>query len=703
MSFTTTTLAQSRQEAMKIHNTNHDESRDGLPSLSTRRRSASMKVRTFISRRISQNFNSPPLQSHHEESNSSQERPITLFPRLGNRKSSLKDDKSGNTDYQGQIYRSSKTTRKEEGFLSSNDSSGSHLPLKIPAGSPSSRSKGFSLPSLKNKNTFSDLVKEKLHWKPELRNEDLNMEMTKEEAEGNSEKLVKAYNLRQAMLEGKVERVIPPASAAVSTGRNRGPPPRPTHNPYLHNSLPSSISSQPPAPTILGAMAFKLSEPPSSRTSFSSTRPTSRSRKTKSASSRIVSLIGNSADVIDEKRRGIQGRFKEPFEHMPYPSFTLARRVDDSERKSDRDSDESFFCMGERKPGPLAVGLGVGREREMSAGRNGNGVNTETGDEVPGMVDRGRGREFHDLPRPKTRGKGSERNDWNRFSGFDQGREQDAQVQFKEVIKMCKLCGHGNATSMRRLCAECEQGLLPPKPQHSTYHTRDTYSDSEYEDDIIPPTLPLKIRKKVPEKKKSVEYKFGPEAYEQRNPFASDDKESDNEYRPAVPPKDDIFFGFSRPNKMYQPQITSGDPTRQGSHRARIEAHKDTLPEPWPKNSIRVDRASGYESDYGDSPTYKESRWDLDRWSERFGEGAVDTMKDMQEDGVPLGSKPREILKRDQKSYSYWEVIFGEYGPRSSTMEGGKAGPVEEYWVDEGCDLAEIVEDAGMRQKMGNS
>ena len=61
--------------------------------------------------------------------------------------------------------------------------------------------------------------------------------------------------------------------------------------------------------------------------------------------------------MLDETRREIQGKFKEPFEHLGYPSFSLARKTadHDGEGGSNGDSDESFFCLGDREPGFLAV------------------------------------------------------------------------------------------------------------------------------------------------------------------------------------------------------------------------------------------------------------------------------------------------------------------------------------------------------------
>ncbi|PVH78185.1 hypothetical protein DL98DRAFT_635909 [Cadophora sp. DSE1049] len=704
MSTTTISLPQPSKETMKIQHTTHDESRDGLPNphLNTKRLSASMKVRTFISRRISQTFHSPPLSSHHEEpnpsnNNNNNNRPITQFPRLSESKHSLSEksvekvEKPGMRGYLLQKHRTDKATSNQEKLHSSLNSNKSYLPLKSPTGSSSTRSKGFSIPSLKKKGTFSDLVKGRLYRKSEPRNGESNVENTGKKTGEKGDRLVKAYNLRKAMLEGKLERVVPPLSTAISSGQNRRPPPRPAHNPFLNtgsasfssNPNPNPMSSHPPAGAV--PVALKPTDTPSSRTSLSSARPTSTSRnhKTKSASSKIASLIGSSADMLDETRREIQGRFKEPFEYLGYPSFSLARRrgVDGNGDggESDGDSDESFFCLGDREPGALGLGLG-----------SGVGTGTQTGTGTPKKGERERQRDFYDVPRPKTRGKGSERGGGSRFSNLARGRERDAQIPPEEVVKMCKLCGLGITSSIRGLRAQCEADLLPLNPQRPAPNPEKTDSDSEYgdDDDIVidddtedevPPTLPLKIRKQVPARQKSVMRKVGPEAYRQRNPFALEDSESDNEPPPPVPPKDDLFLGLSLSNKTYQPQMTSGQPIRQSSQRAKVEVQTEPEPEPQPQSP--TDRFSSWHSDGIDCPTYEEAQRILERWSDCFGEEVVEGMRDMQEDGVPLvRAMDCDGVKRDSEFYKFWDEVLREHAPRRSRMAGERSGPVQEYW-----------------------
>ncbi|KAH7409141.1 hypothetical protein BKA64DRAFT_664228 [Cadophora sp. MPI-SDFR-AT-0126] len=692
----TTTLPQPSQETMKIQHTTHDESRDAIPSLSINPKllSASMKVRTFISRRISQTFHSPPLPSHHEDPNPSTGRPLTQFPRFAESKHSFAEKKAEESEEAGhsaQRHHSDKAARKEEKVLSRKNSSGSYLPLKSPTGSSSTRAKGFSIPSLKKKGNFSDLVKERLHRRNEAGNEISNRENDVEKAGEKSEKLVKAYTLRRAMLEGKLERVVPPPSTAISSGQNRRPPPRPARNPFLDTASATPIVAAEVAAATRteprpGPRTLKPTDTPSSRTSLSSAaRPTStslsRARKTKSASSKIASLIGNSADILDETRREIQGRFKEPFEYLGYPSFSLARRADGAEGgESDADSDESFYCLGDREAGVL--GMGAGMEGSPGVG-TGIGTGTSKRDE------REMERRFNDISRPKKTVKESESGGGNRLSNLTRGGEQDAQVPPEQVVNKCKLCGLGIASSYRGLCAECEADLSPLNTQNPTLNPENKYSDSEYEDDLvvdeIPPTLPLKIRKQtLLTREKSVMRKVGPDAYRQRNPFAFEDSESDDECPPRVPPKDDVVLGLSLPNKTYQPQLTSVSHTKQPSHHTKVETQSETSPNSQPQTAKEVHRLSSWQSDGLDSPTYEEAQQILDRWSDCFGEGALHQnsyTRDSHGDGVPLvRTMDCDGVKRDSEFYRFWDEMLREHAPRRERMRGERSESVREYW-----------------------
>lgn len=700
MSLPASMLPQQPEKSMKIQHTTYDESRDEPSGPSKKRLSTSMKVRTFISRRISQTFHSPPLPSHHEDTSTSENRPITQFPRFGESKHLTDEEKARMPDVKGylvQNHRDDKATKKEERAFSRTSSNGNFMPLRSPTRSSSTKSKGFSIPSLKKKNTFSDHIKEKLNRRTEASIANSNTERTTEKLEEKVEHLVKAYNLRRAMQEGKLERVVPPPSTAISSGQNRRPPPRPAQNPFMQTSPrtfdleSNSTSPRASASTKPMPVSSKSTESPSSRTSLSSTRPTSKSRsrtrKTKSTSSKIASLIGNSADILDETRREIQGKFKEPFEHLGYPSFSLARKTGDhdGEGESNGDSDESFFCLGDREPGFLAVREGRSASVMVSVSPTGG---TKSGTPSKGVKEREKGKDFYDIPRPKMRGKGSERRG-SRINDLARGRARDVQISPppEEVMKMCKLCGLGAASSYRGLCTECEADLSPLDPQNHKPRLDVKYSDSEYEDDI-PLTLPLKVRKQALARERSVTVKngLGPSAYKQRNPFAFEDSESDNEPPPPVPPKDDYMVGLSLSNKTYQPQNFGGQPNRQGSGRAKIEIQHETnrSSQRQPQQQSPTDRFSSWHSDSIDSPTLDEAQRILERWSECFGEGAVAGIRDMQEDGLPLvRAMDCDGVKRDSEFYKFWDGVLREHAPRSSGTSrffGERIGPVREFW-----------------------
>ncbi|KAL2068757.1 hypothetical protein VTL71DRAFT_15095 [Oculimacula yallundae] len=728
---------------MNIQPTTYHDSRPS-PSLPfptpSKRLSATMKVRTFISKRLSQNFKSPSpyqtnLPSHHEE------RPITQFPRFTNNasKTSLRETTptkppSEMTGYLVQKHQAEKEVRKQVRVLQSANSSGNYLPLRSPIEhNPSTKThskeiahfpnttslQSKSKPKPTSKNPFTNLVKQKIQRKPVPEAKSLY----KGEEKGEREKgagMAKIHNLRKAMQEGKLERVIPPPTSAVSSGQNRQPPPRPIHNPFLdHVSLASSglgsksisVSSQ------QQQAASKTTQIVSPRSSTQS-RPRSRNRKTKSGStgSRIVSLIGSSADILDSTRREIQEKFRPPFEYLNYPSFSLSVGNGKKDgQDEDADSEESFFCLGDREPGVLA---GDGR----------------VSGEVVERVEK----------KPMTRGKGGERGD-SRIPDRDRGGDGKAwwdrgdvvDAAAVAVVKKCKLCGFGIASSMRGLCGDCEVdsvrlrheislereknrnddsvwwdddvavkkcklcrvGIISsmrgicgecesdsPRPQQETpaVEIKSTYSDSEYEDDIVaepdteeddfPPALPLKIRKQFPSLPVPQTQQY--DVVKPKNQFDFRDSDSDEDTKPPVPPKDDIdiVLGLSLPNRTYKPCITpyGPSPSRQDSQRAEIETEIEN-------NMSNLSGSGGGWQNDGASPTYEEARKLLERWSECFGDGAVEGMRELADrevaggrdnDGVPLvGKRDWDGVKRDSDFYRFWDEVLKEHAPKTPAMK----------------------------------
>ncbi|CZT02479.1 uncharacterized protein RCO7_06278 [Rhynchosporium graminicola] len=624
---------------INIQHITHDKSLSSLPVVH-KRLSASMKVRSFISRRISKNLDSPYPNSHHERE--TEDRPTTSFPRFEARfdesKSSLAESKSEMTGDLVQDHKRNKETKKQEKVLISANSSGSYLPLQSPTEeissiNPSTKLKGKetahfpSMPSLK-KSTFSNLVKRKPV--PEV-NVSRNSE---EKADG----MAKIHNLRKAMQEGKLERVVPPPSANISSGQNRRPPPRPPHSPFL--DYISSTGS--PSLSASSQQISKLRTTPqtlSPRASSQSARPTARTKKTDSAGSKIVSLIGTSADFLDETRREIKGEFRPPFDYLNYPSFSLGKKAV-REDDGDDDSDESFFCFGDEEPGILGSGLGTATL-----------VKSE---------------DF----RPKTRGKGSERGG-SRDRGPGRGYEDEFTAVL--VVKKCKLCGLGIVASSRGLCGECETDILSLKRNPLATEMESTCSDSEYEDDlvrdndndseedVIPVTLPLNIRKQATIVQEPL--KYTQDISRPTNPFEFHDSNSEEEEseRPPVPPKDIVILGLSFPNRSYRPVIQPIDQTRQNSQRAEIEKQPET------QTAINSFRSASWQSN-GASPTYEEARKMLERWSDCFGDGAVEGMRDnmVDDDGVPMvRALDCDGVKRDSEFYRFWDEVLKEHAPKT--------------------------------------
>ena len=74
---------------------------------------------------------------------------------------------------------------------------------------------------------------------------------------------------------------------------------------------------------------------------------TSRSSNHSSTSGILADLMSIGIDAVDDRRREVTGKFREPFEHISYPQFSLPAPLNAVRRKSkESDSDESFFCKG---------------------------------------------------------------------------------------------------------------------------------------------------------------------------------------------------------------------------------------------------------------------------------------------------------------------------------------------------------------------
>ena len=208
--------------------------------------------------------------------------------------------------------------------------------------------------------------------------------------------LMKLYTVRDAIRAGKLEVVVPP-SGSTNNGR-AGPPPRsqaPTAKPRSLKAARSNTATQP---------------------------------------SKVGKLIDRGADILGETRKELVGKFKPPFEHISYHSFTRSHR--DSRYHSNA-SDKSFCCIGEKEIKPSQV------------------------------VQALKGRQQQNSWRPSYEG-GQGTNPW-----------------VDPPPRACRLCKKPGIRDIRGLCNDCENDFVRPKTQ------RYTFVDPDVEGDIKP-TPPLK-------------------------------------------------------------------------------------------------------------------------------------------------------------------------------------------------------------------
>jgi len=256
------------------------------------------------------------------------------------------------------------------------------------------------------------IKKPSLRRQPNFISENLGSENQKRRV-SSVENLAKLQVLRTRIREGKLEKVVPPPSNSFSEGRLA--PPRPTQNPFLRH-VPSRSSSKRTAP---------------------------RSGKNSSASSRVVSLIGTSADLMDATRREIAGKFRPPFEHLNHQAWWDEKTKERKERKGSEGSIESFCCVGEEVPKKEEDKVQALKQRQTENGKRVSGEGTSP---------------------------------W-----------------VKAGPSSCRLCGKGGVGGVRGLCRECEDDFMRPEDSPKI-RRRSSWSSSCCSDDEVKPTPPLKDR-----------------------------------------------------------------------------------------------------------------------------------------------------------------------------------------------------------------
>jgi hypothetical protein len=252
-------------------------------------------------------------------------------------------------------------------------------------------------PPLRRKPNFSENLRECLG----------SPKTSAKKTEEKEEKTTKVYTLRDAIRAGRLERVIPPPQTPET--EERLVPPK---------LLIPSIESAPPR--------------------------TSHSKKTASASGKVTELIDRGADILNETRKELAGKFLPPFDHVNYPSFSRASK---NSRRSSDSSDLSFCCIGENEPT-----------------KNIKAPTEEV--QIPTM-------EAQALKKRQQQ-----------YSERLSGQGTNPWSEPRPVV--CRLCRKPGVRGIRGLCNDCETDFMRPKTRKYEFHL------SSDEDDEIKPTPPLK-------------------------------------------------------------------------------------------------------------------------------------------------------------------------------------------------------------------
>ena len=287
---------------MKIEHTTYNTARRRR-SMARRASDASIRIKNYFSAQFSR------LADAKDSRPRTAEGPATAWAQY-RAHISAPIERSELTAYMTQQHLLDKIARRDEGLISSTNSSGRYLPLNDTYCSPVAEV--ARSPTLRRKAKF---VKEN----GSIRSTDPHARL---QTADDKIQMDKIKTLRQAMKEGRLEQVVPPRSLRTEQQEALSP-----------NRL-AEPQSRPSAESSRGRSSSRHATP-------SHTPHVSQHRRMKS-STKVKDYIRTSTDYIDEKRKEVQSKFKAPFEHLNYPSFPSSRRTSVS-------SDESFFCVGEQK------------------------------------------------------------------------------------------------------------------------------------------------------------------------------------------------------------------------------------------------------------------------------------------------------------------------------------------------------------------
>ncbi|CZR57998.1 uncharacterized protein PAC_07888 [Phialocephala subalpina] len=198
-----------------------------------------------------------------------------------------------------QKEREERAVRKRGKIAAKANSSGRYLSLPDEKSSTATK----VTPGLRRKEKFSEVVMAELNC---LSQEDEEHPLVAHDAN-----MQRFEEIRRAIKEGKMERVVPPRTEAEKERLA----------PHRHSvTRPSSSRSAPATDTKPKAKAPKDRKPADHR-------------KNRSSGSKLAAYL--------EKGKEIQSKFPSPFSHLNYPSFSLSRKASVSSSTS------SFYCIGE--------------------------------------------------------------------------------------------------------------------------------------------------------------------------------------------------------------------------------------------------------------------------------------------------------------------------------------------------------------------
>lgn len=589
---------------LSIQHITYDESHEPISPSKERRPSAAQKARSFLSSHLSHHSDDvkKPLLSPTGD------RPITLWPAFSENINAASDEmfeeiKSSKSKVEIKSSYLSQQLKLErakwkQGKLDA-------TPLKpnerLPPPSKHKRiivNQEITKPTLRRKTGFSQLVKQTIHADDSYKGQI----SPKQKAH-----IASLQTLQKAIYEGKMEQV----ASAPAISRDTDPihaPPRPLKSPFLDPS------------------ASQLSRPRTRRSSRSheSSRERPKNGKRTSTSTKLASYVGTSADILDETRREITGKFRPPFEHLHCPSLSSSRRV------SIASSSSSFYCQGELE-------------------------------ELP----------YSHPPKPKV-DIPLTTNEERRLSGQGTSPFNDFGPRF------CRRCQKGGVAGVRGLCDRCENDyakLKRPKDAFDEYDNIYQVSGFGDEKEEIKPTPPLKDI-----------HSLALPSYSHKNECTpSLSPKSPSNTPPSIlpssqpPPTPHAASSLSlRPKPQSRAQVVLGNanveskpaffihqqPIRKPSH----TSHKAEIEQLWDSDSdsdqalADCERAFLAKEEYYGEGGGEKAKQELRKWADVYAIGKTNVSLEAVGGNSKSDARGRRSKSRDSQYYGFYEDVLRDYG-----------------------------------------